>query len=257
MTNIVLLIGPGRHRLTRQCLDTLAACTDPSTYTLTLVCDEILSQPAPDFRTGVVIARHRMQYPANTTVLHVENSSHTLSRLKNIGVAWSEQRWGKGDWLYVGDGDTAFTPGWLEKLTSTAEFTEPSSFQLWGGQIHPFHHPIGDPVGGHPWNGAWVDGSHESHSVVSWQEHGVLDGPSWFLRWTTWGLLRGFSRSSTSGVCMGEDGDFCDRLIARGGRIGVISPHVVIHTGLTHLNGQDAPGRKEREKMIPQGVLAE
>lgn len=250
MTNIVLLIGPGRHRLTRQCLDTLAARTDPSTYTLTLVCDEILSQPTPDFRTGVVVAQHRMRYPANTTVLNVENSSHTLSQLKNLGVAWSEQRWGRGEWLYIGDGDTAFMPGWMERLTECAlcsERGENGGFSLWGGQVHPFHQT----------HAQYWQNSDGPDGTISYNEHAVLDGPSYLMRWSTWDQVGGFPPSSAPGACQSEDHEFCMKLTSQGGRIGVISPHVVIHTGLTHLNGQDAPGRKERERMIPQGVLAE
>ncbi len=76
------------------------------------------------------------------------------------------------------------------------------------------------------------------------------------MRWSTWDTYGPLDRTTAPGVCKGEDGGFCDRLVADGGRIGVIHPHVVIHTGLTHLNGMDAPGRKERELMIPEGVLA-
>lgn len=232
-TNIVMLIGPERYRLTRQALETLRQHTDPSSYTLTLVCDTL------DFRTGSLVAQF-LKGDHLATALHVENSGHTLSQLKNIGVAWSEQRFGRGDWLYLSDSDVAFTAGWLEKLANLADFIELCGYKLWGGQVHPFHQPR----------------SRGTQLLDTWAEHQILDGPSWLMRWSTWDKYGPFDRTTAPGVCQSEEYPFCQRLLADGGRIDVISPHVVIHTGLTHLDGHDAPGRKEREAMIPKGILA-
>lgn len=258
MTNIVMLIGPDlyhRYRLIRQALESLLAHTVPGTYNLTLVLDTC------GFRELAITNSVIRDLPGDlATSLQVRNSGHTLSQLKNLGVAWSEQRFGRGgpgDWLYISDSDVWFSEGWLEKLISTAEFIEPFKFKLWGGQVHPFHQPIGDPVGGNPWNGSWMDESHPKHKLVSWQEHSILDGPSWLMRWTTWDQHGPFDRTTAPGVCQSEEYPFCGRLTAGGGRIGVISPHVVVHTGLTHLNGHDCVGRAEREAMIPKGVMAE
>lgn len=233
MTNIIMLVGPGRYRLTRQALETLASCTDPATYSLTIVMDE------GDFRTQSLVMRGDSPIEAPTTLLRVSNSGHTISQLKNLGVAWSEQRFGRGDWLYISDSDVAFTPGWLEKLTEMATHTENGQYRLWGGQVHPFHKPRIE----------------EESPVMT--EHLILDGPSWLMRWGTWDMCGPFPRTTAPGVCQSEEYPFCQDLIGRLWRIGVIHPHVVYHTGLTHLDGHDCVGRKEREAMIPKEILSE
>lgn len=269
MTNIVLLIGPDRYRLTRQCLDSLLAHTETGSYNLTIVLDD------PDFRINMLVRSITAAFPASVTAIRISNSGHTLSQLKNLGVAWSDQRWGRGDgsgWLYISDSDVWFSEGWLEKLTSTAEFAESFKFRLFGGQVHPFHSPVGELI---PITGQWVDNSHPAHRAVAWTEHSVLDGPSWLMRWSTWDQYGPFDRTTAPGVCQSEEYPFCERLTkprqlitgdgggglrhidGPGSRIGVISPHVVVHCGLTHLDGHDCVGRREREAMIPAGVLAE
>lgn len=254
MTNFVMLIGPGRYRLTRQMLETLEANTDMSKINMTFVCD------FDEFRLNALVDNF-LQRHDNATALFAVKSGHTLSQLKNLGVAWSEQRWGRGNWLYISDSDVAFLPGWLSKLIMIAENGEPLYFRLWGGQIHPFHQPI-KPV--------------EDHARFGYTEHGILDGPSWMMRWDTWDNCGPLDRTTAPGVCQSEEYGFCERLRGPirpsgdfftnpidsakqygGGRIGVIHPHVVIHTGLTHLDGHDCVGRKEREAMIPKGILAE
>lgn len=237
MTNICILMR-GRLHLSRQTLESLYANTPEKDFTCTVVNDS-----EEDFRVTRLL--HSYLDHKNFALLEVSNSSHVLAQLKNLAVGWSSQRFGRSDWLYISDGDVFFMPGWLEKLTEIASQTEREDFRLWGGQIHPFHQPL-KPVNEQQFVWRAVDGK--------MTEHAMLDGPSWLMRWKTW---RNMPRSSTPGVCKGEDVDFCHKIVADGGRIGVISPHVVIHTGLTNSDGKDAPGRKEREAMIPQGVIAE
>jgi hypothetical protein len=203
----------------------------------------------------------------NFSLLEVANSGHVLSQLKNLGMAWSEQRWGRGDWLYFSDNDVWFSPGWLEKLTVAAEKTEPLGFRLWGGQVHPFHKPIGEPPSCIGFGCADNDRGKvyvpspgnviPSTCVEGLTEHSVLDGPSWFMRWKTWRDFGPFQRTTAPGPCQSEEYPFCQRLIAGGGRIGVTVPHCVIHTGLTQSNGIPAPGAAERRGLIPPGVIGE
>ena len=233
MTNIVMLIGPGRYRLTQQALESLGAHTDRSSISLTLVLDEV------DFRTEYCcknVIDFVNGWP-QATMLKVSRSGHTLSQLKNIGVAWSEQRFGRGDWLYISDSDVYFTDGWLEKLTAFAESTESDDYRLWGGQIHPFHA-----------SGVQVNGKAYLQ---------VLDGPSWLMRWGGWDHWGPFDRTTAPGVCQSEEYPFCERLLNSHGRIGVIHPHCVFHCGITNSNGHPAPGWEERLKGKPEGVLYE
>jgi len=224
-----------RYALTKQALESLYANTSGD-WNLSIVDDGSAD-------TRVIRLLREYSAKPNCSVLTVSNSGHTLSQLKNLGVAWSDQLFGRGDWLHVGDGDTCFMSGWLESMTNEAKSSEPDGFRLWGGQIHPFHKPIG-----------WISYNGFSPGM---SEHSVLDGPSWLMRWRTWDTFGPFDRLTAPGPCMSEEYPFCNDLIERRYRIGVIHPHVVIHTGLTHADGSDCVGRKEREAMIPHGVLAE
>lgn len=238
--NFVMLVGPSRYRLTKQALESLTLHTDlsPSSINCTFVLDTY-----DDFRTEMLVQRFLNDRP-NCTSVTIANSGHTLSQLKNLGVAWSEQRFGRGDWLYLSDSDVWFADGWLKKLLMVGEAARLTTFKLFGGQIHPFHGPIHFPV------------DQGANGRSGWSQHSVLDGPSWLMRWKTWDEFGPFDRTTAPGVCQSEEYPFCQRLLADGRCIGVIQPHVIVHTGLTHLNGSDAPGRKERELMIPIGVIA-
>ncbi len=239
MTNIVLLVRD-RYALTLQCLESLYENT-PNQATWNLV---IVNDGSEDIRVKRLLAAWP-EVHSNCSVLNVANSGHVLSQLKNVGVGWSWQRWGcaDDDWIYLGDGDSFFLPGWFEKLTAFAELAEGLDFKLFGGQVHPFHAPI--------------DNIREFRTErLIGTQHEVLDGPSWFMRWSTWCIMYGFDRTTAPGVCQSEEYAPIERLKAQGGRIGVIHPHVVIHTGLTHADGSDCVGRKEREALLPPGILA-
>lgn len=247
MTNIVLL-SYNRPRLLEQTIRTLYANTPHDQFNLVIV-----DNGSDDFRVKRMYTAWARQY-SNISILEITNSNRVLAQQKNVGVAWSEQMFGRGDWLYLSDNDVYFTPGWLEKLTDVTAASESLMFRLWGGQVHPYHQPISTVE---------VD----SHILT---EHSVLDGPSWLMRWGTWDEYGPLNRDCASGVCQSEEYPFCQRLRAGtrvltigvdpsmetkpGKRIGAIQPHVVYHTGLTNSDGKDAPGRKEREAMIPQGV---
>ncbi len=254
MTNICI-IARGRHRLLAQTIDSLYANTDQKEFTCTVAHDD---GPDEDFRV-----RRLLQWieRRNFQLISVRNSGHVLAQLKNLAVFQSRMRFGAGDWLYISDSDVCFLPGWLQKLTDCAQTSERYGFRLWGGQIHPFHHAVPPKEGGVNFCGSVldVDGIRD----CTWTEHSVLDGPSWLMRWRTWREVGPLSRTCAPGTCQSEDAEWCGRLTApkNGGsygyRIGVTSPHVVVHTGLTNSAGEDCVGRKERELMIPQGVLAE
>lgn len=232
MTNIVMLFH-SRYKLAKQSLDSLFAHTKCNDYTLTMVYDVPDDKAQRDFRLKDLLNAESTR--SNATLLTVKHSGHVLAQLKNLGVAWSEQCFDRGDWLYLSDSDVYFTPSWLDKLTKFAD----DKINLWespvlvGGQIHPFHKP---------------------------DEHGylrVLDGPSWLMGWTVWDLVGGFKRINASGVCQSEEYPLCQKLRDNGGMIEVIEPHVVYHTGLTNSDGKPAPGYEERKAQMVQGVYYE
>lgn len=235
MTNIVLL-SHGRLRLLIQAITSLYTHTDPKEFNLVIVSDSEL-----DFRVSKYL--RSLEY-RNLSLLEVHNSTHVIAQLKNLGVAWSEQRFGCGDWLYLSDSDVCFLPGWIGKLTAFADETDRLGYRLWGGQIHPFHKSNG------------VCGDVYDLEVAT-PYYSVLDGPGWLMRWKTWYKYGPFDRASASGVCQSEEFPFCKRLREDGKQIGVIQPHVIVHTGITNSNGDPAPGAEERKLMIPAGVIAE
>ena len=256
MTNVIMLVRD-RFRLTEQALNSLYTNTPRDQFNLTIVDDE-----SGDFRVRGFI--EAVAQRSNATALHIYKSEHVLGKAKNLGVSWSEQTFGKGDWLYLSDNDVYFTLGWLKALTDMAEATEGYGFRLWGGQIHPYHHSVDMAEGLFPENL-----STPSHKLLEYQ---VLDGPSWLMRWGTWKISQQLSTDTAPGTCKGEDVEFCKWITSRSilqisghperttlgsGRIGVIHPFVVYHTGLTNTAGEDAPGRKEREAQMVPGVLYE
>lgn len=254
MTNIVFLVK-NRLKLTEQGLKSLYDHTDRTQFNLTIVDDA-----SDDFRVRDLLASYADT--SNATLIRIEKSAGVLSRAKNIGVAWSEQTFGRGDWLYLSDCDVFYTDAWLDKLTDLAAGTEGGNFRLWGGQIHPFHKPVARGSTGCMY-------LHGNIVSSEWTEHSVLDGPSWLMRWETWGNCGPFDRNTAPGVCQSEEYPFCHRLtsiggtaefnenttIYHGGRIGVIQPHVVHHTGVTQTDGKPAPGYAERLAASVPGVL--
>ena len=231
----VVILSHERPRLLRQCIESLYANTPQDQFSACIVNDAGL-----DFRVGKYL---RSLTHKNLTVLDVQNSGHVLAQLKNLGVFYTRQHFGTPEWLYIGDSDTAFLPGWSERMINMAVASEPMEFRLWGGQVHPFHHPI--------------ETLSNASLELNMTEHSVLDGPSWFMRWKTWRDFGPFPRTTAPGPCQSEEYPFCQRLTAAGFRIGVTYPHCVIHTGLTQGNGNPAPGAAERRVLIPEGVLAE
>lgn len=230
--NIVMLVRD-RYRLTKQAIESLYAHTDNSAFSLCLVNDE-----SEDFRVCNFM-RGWSHTHSNCSVVEISNSWHVLSQAKNLGVYWSEQRFGRGDWLCICDNDTYYLNEWLRIMIDRAEYSEKISFRLWGGQAHPFHTPIANPAD---------DGL---------TEHDCLAGTHWFMRWETWDIYGPFERTTAAGVCQSEDYAFTQSMRKLGARIGVIQPEVVIDTGITQTDGKPSPGADlKRERMI-EGILYE
>lgn len=234
MTNIVMLVQ-NRYKLTKQSLESLRQHTDPAHYNLTIVDDE-----STDFRTRGLVLR-TVEEMHNATALHVSGSNHVLGALKNLGVAWSEMRFGRGDWLYLSDNDVYFLPDWLEILDETANYKE-SEFSLWGGQNHPYHQPIGEELN---------LGLSTNHSLKYYQ---ALAGTSWLMRWETWDAF-GPIHQGAAGPGQSEDFEFSQRIMKDGYKVGAIDPPVVLDCGITQTDGKPSPGAEMKPRV--QGVYYE
>lgn len=243
MTNIVMLVH-NRHRLTEQALSTLYKYTPRDQFNLTLVNDA-----SSDFRANRYLELAAMN--ANTCLLRIEKSKGITGQARNLGIYWARRFFGKGDWLYLSDNDVAFTEGWLEKLIAVAIEAEPYGYKLMGGQVHPYHQAITE-------GGSYLAADKHGPKVYSpnYTGHVAIDGPSWLMRWPVWSKYGPLSMNAP-GVCQGEDGEFCDKIRADGGRLGVINPHVVIHCGLTNSHGKEGPGADIRRQSMVPGVLYE
>jgi glycosyltransferase involved in cell wall biosynthesis len=239
VVNIVML-ARNRHRLLEQAFKSLHLHTSPQDYNLTIVDDG-----SDDFR-ACKLFEYESFFP-HVQVVSVHNSPGVLAQLKNVGVAASENFFGRGDYLYLSDCDVYFTDGWLEKLIALYEKAAPMGFRLLGGQVHPFHKPIQDVQ-----SIIFPEGN-----VEGLTEHDVLDGPSWLMKWGTWQNYGPFNRENAPGPCQSEEYPFCQRLRSGRRRIGAANPWVVIHTGLTQTDGKTAPGAKERAGVKVAGVLYE
>lgn len=221
--NIVMLVR-NRYRLTKQTLDSLFANTEGD-FTLTIVDDG-----SGEFLTRQLLAD--VANRENVSVLSVSNSDHVLGKLKNLGVLWSEKRWGRSDWLYLSDNDAYFTQGWNATLTQTMMEAEPETWVM-GGCNHPFHRPTSE-----------YDG---------WASHLALAGTSWLMRWFTWDHFGPLLETGAPGVCQSEDAEFCQRLIEYGGLVSSINPPVVYDTGITQSDGKPSPGADIKPRV--DGVL--
>jgi hypothetical protein len=230
-----------RYKLLSQSLESLYAHTNVEDFNLTIVEDG-----GKDFRAINLTQKYSLK--ANCQVVRVAGSSHILSRLKNLGVAASEALFGRGEFLYLSDNDVYFKDGWLNSLSQTYKSIFSNGFRLLGGQIHPSHQPKPGGI-----QGTLFDEMSASRII----EYAILDGPSWFMEWSTWDRCGCLPPDTAPGVCQSEEYPFCEELIRIGYRIGVIEPHVVIHTGLTNTYGKPAPGKEERLKRAVDGVIYE
>ena len=231
--NIVMLVKD-RPKLTEQALRSLADNTIDA-YNITVVDDGSLP------RTACLLNTWAKAADKSRTLIRVTDSGNVLADLKNLGVYWSEKRFGRSSgYLYLSDNDAYFTAGWDRALVEAYEdATRKSRILLLGGQNHPFHHPMKGMV--------LANGER-------WKVYESVAGTSWLMPWYAWdefGPLRGLA----AGVCQGEDHDFCQRIKAKGFEVGAIDPYVVYDTGITQTGGTPSPGADVKQRH--SGVIYE
>jgi hypothetical protein len=232
MTNIVMLVH-GRRALTQQSIDTLLKNTARSAFNLTVIGDD--AHPG-DYESDT--ARLWPEDPRSLEWIQVHNSDHNLAKLRNLGVYWSQHRFGRGEYLYLADNDSYFTPGWLDILHSAYEQYKVERFVLIGGQNHHYHQPIN--------HDRWIGGTHKPACVL--REYGALAGTSHFMKWATWDKFGPQVETGNSGPCQSEDTEFCERIRATGGRVGAVWPEVVYDAGIKQTGGELSPGANTKTR---------
>lgn len=225
-TNIVMLVH-GRVRLTNQALRTLFENTDGDTYTLTLIDDASQGTEMSDV-ISMWVRTFNNAYK-NVSLLRVFPHVGVTGRVRNLGVEWSRQQFGEGDWLYLSDNDVYFTPGWLDTLTDV--LVGPPHACVLGGWNHPYLKPY-MPV---------------SPPFPVLHTHDAVTGASQLMKWSTWNEF-GPLDAHAKGVGQSEDWAFCQKVVKAGGRTASIYLRVVLNCGITNSYGQPSTGSDDMRK---------
>jgi len=237
MVNITMLVRD-RPNLTRQALDSLLAHTKAD-YTVTVIDDRSEAETSDMLihwsRSGKSVFRNSV--PAGTGVL------------RNEVVHASEARYGRGGYLYLSDNDVSFTDDWLNTLIYCYESAWKKGFRVVGAYNHPYHVPTRSVnVGRMTAEGA------KFYNVC---EVNALALQSMLMRWCVWDDYGPFCETPVDKVCQSEDVDFTNKIHAAGYKIGVVSPALVVSTGITNTFGEKIPGWELVKAQAPPGVIVE
>lgn len=228
MTNICMVTNGARPRLLEQCLRTLWANTPEDQFCLTLVDDG----DNPSVRLAM-----RGYYGDKVALLRVLPRCRIIGALKNLGALWSEQHFGRGEWIMFCDDDLAFMPGWLDKFAYLE--TNLGEHELLGGCRHPYH---------------GVNNKLTMTNGVSVEETDAVAGYCHFMCWSTWDEYGPYD-ATAKGTGQSEDFALCRKIVEDGGKVGYIYPPVMAHCGLTNSEGKPILGADLIEKV--SGVLYE
>jgi GT2 family glycosyltransferase len=80
---------------------------------------------------------------------------------------------------------------------------------------------------------------------------------SMLMSWDVWDEFGPFCDTPAGKVCQSEDVDFCNRIRAAGYKVGVISPALLVNTGITNSFGEKIVGWEMVKAEAPEGVLVE
>lgn len=167
------------------------------------------------------------------------NQGTAVARNQVIKLA---EQGGRGEYLYLSDNDVYFHRGWLPALITCYEEAWKHGCRVIGGYNHPYHIPTGTIT------------KYFGYEV---EEVQALALQSMLMKWEVWDEFGPFDPTPAGRVCMGEDVMFGDRVRAKGWKLGVVSPAVVVNTGITNSFGERIPGWELVLKELPKGVLAE
>lgn len=162
---------------------------------------------------------------------------------RNKVIEMSEKIFGRSEYLYLSDNDVWFFPGWLETLIACYEEAWKHGFRVLGAYNHPYHLPI-----------AAIEIPRRLHLV---EEVHALALQSMLMRWEVWDKYGPFDITPPGRVRMSEDVAFTNKLKSDGGRVGVVSPALLVNTGVTDSFGEKIPGYDLVKAECPAGVYCE
>lgn len=170
---------------------------------------------------------------------------------RNEVIRLSEEKFGRGDYLYLSDNDVFFKPGWLETLIACYEESWKFGYRILGAYNHPYHQHVGEPLlmpSTHPKN-SWYRTSIREVEALALQ--------SMIMRWSVWDQYGPFDETAPGKVCQGEDTYFAHRITAAGYKLGVVDPPLLVNTGITNSFGERIPGWELVKAQCPEGVICE
>lgn len=234
MVNITLLCA-NRPRLLKQALDSIG---DLSNATV-LIRDAGMNTEVRDIATEWCDGRE-----AGT--LHTDPTKMVgTGPARNEVIDVSERCYGRGSHLYLSDDDVKWLqPDWLSVLTTAYDEAWDHGFRVIGAYNHPFNRPCAPTVRLEKCR--W--GVNEVYAVAS---------QSMLMRWEVWDEFGPFCDTPAGKVCQSEDVDFCNRIRAKGFKVGVISPALLVNTGITNSFGERIPGWELVKSQCPEGVICE
>jgi GT2 family glycosyltransferase len=247
MVNFTMLAF-NRPRLTRQALDSLRPV--PKDLNITIYNNGLDEFHGMDGESEANTAYWVSVFCAgqpNAWTYCGYNEERGTGESRNHVIKSSEQAFGRGDYLYLSDNDVFFYPAIFEKLVPIYEYAWTLGFKVLAGYNHPFHIPIASyPVFG---------GGKQKISEI--REVQAVALQSMLMKWEVWDKYGPFNETPPGRVCMGEDVDFCHKITADGGKLGVVHPPLLVNTGITNSFGERIPGWEMVQKECPRGILCE
>jgi len=227
VTNVTMLCA-NRPRLLKQALDSIG---DLSNATVTI----------RDAGMNKEVDRLAIRWcQLDVTRRELFSSSRKLGTgpARNQVVASSAETFGRGDYLYLSDDDVCWTdPNWLAKLIDVYENMWSTGYRVLGAYCHPFSQPV-----------TWHGSVYEVYALTS---------QSMLMRWSVWDEFGPFCDTPAGKVCQSEDVDFSNRIRAAGFKVGVISPALLVNTGITNSFGEKIPGWELVKSQCPESVWCE
>lgn len=229
------------HSRPKHTFQALSSLSPDSNIKVLVRCDRFLDEGMRD-----VLDAWSQKNAIPQRVVYYTTKLAGTGEARNDVIATSKQVYGQCDYLYLSDDDVFFFPHALEKMIPIYEYAKQIGFAVLGAYNHPYHIPVADFQMPGPGNEA-----------IRIQQVQALALQSMLMSWDVWDAYGPFVETPVGKVRMSEDVAFTNKITQAGLKIGVISPALVVNTGLTDSFGEKIPGWEMVAKQVPYGVFAE